>query len=317
MGSARARVATESQAASRACTDLVQTPKSSELMAVPVSDPDDRSPAAPTRPSLIQIAASALAAVSAAVIASLFGVAGTMIGAAVASVVSTVGVALYSESLHRTHAGIRRAGRQLARLPMLGAPEDRFVATSGMPLLPDHLNPRRGPARRRWLRWSTMAATVVAVFATAMGVVTVVELIGQQPVAALVGGSSQSGTTTIGSLSTGIGGGGKSPVTPAPSTASGSSSAGSPPTPPARPPLAPASQPPVDYSERNSLSHPVRVSQRDGLPGPAIRANLVGRSTSDPRSSAVRTRLVGVRAAITRATRSGHGIQDRCDDPLT
>src|SRR4051812_37449098 len=196
-------------------------------MAVPVSDPDDRSPAAPTRPSLIQVAASALAAVSAAVIASLFGVAGTMIGAAVASVVSTVGVALYSESLHRTHAGIRRAGRQLARLPMRGAPEDRSVGTGGMPLLPDHLNPRRGPARRRWLRWSTVAATVVAVFATAMGVVTVVELIGQQPVAALVGGSSQSGTTTIGSLSTGIGGGGKSPVTPAPSTASGSSSTGS------------------------------------------------------------------------------------------
>jgi hypothetical protein len=196
-------------------------------MAVPVSDPDDRSPAAPTRPSLIQVAASALAAVSAAVIASLFGVAGTMIGAAVASVVTTVGVALYSESLHRTHAGIRRAGRQLARLPMRGAPEDRSVGTGGMPLLPDHLNPRRGPARRRWLRWSTVAATVVAVFATAMGVVTVVELIGQQPVAALVGGSSQSGTTTIGSLSTGIGGGGKSPVTPAPSTASGSSSAGS------------------------------------------------------------------------------------------
>jgi hypothetical protein len=196
-------------------------------MAVPVSDPDDRSPAAPTRPSLIQVAASALAAVSAAVIASLFGVAGTMIGAAVASVVSTVGVALYSESLHRTHAGIRRAGRQLARLPMLGASEDRSVGTGGMPLLPDHLHPRRGSARRRWLRWSTVAATVVAVFATAMGVVTVVELIGQQPVAALVGGSSESGTTTIGSLSTGIGGGGKSPVTPAPSTASGSSSAGS------------------------------------------------------------------------------------------
>src|SRR3954467_292747 len=179
-------------------------------MAVPVSDPDDRSPAAPTRPSLIQVAASALAAVSAAVIASLFGVAGTMIGAAVASVVTTVGVAVYSESLHRTHAGIRRAGRQLARLPMLGAPEDRSVGTGGMPLLPDHLNPRRGPAGGRWLRWSTVAATVVAVFATAMGVVTVVELIGQQPVAALVGGSSQSGTTTIGSLSTGIGGGGKS-----------------------------------------------------------------------------------------------------------
>jgi hypothetical protein len=62
--------------------------------------------------------------------------------------------------------------------------------------------------------------------------------------------------------------------------------------------LDPVSQPPVDYSERDSLSHPVSVSQRDGLLGPAIRANLVGRSTSDPRSSAVRNRLVGGRAAI-------------------
>ena len=45
------------------------------------------------------MAAGALAAVSAAVVASLFGVAGTVIGAAVASVVSTVGAALYVEYL--------------------------------------------------------------------------------------------------------------------------------------------------------------------------------------------------------------------------
>ena len=50
------------------------------------------------------MAAGALAAVSAAVVASLFGVAGTVIGAAVASVVSTVGAALYGESLRRTNA---------------------------------------------------------------------------------------------------------------------------------------------------------------------------------------------------------------------
>ncbi len=56
------------------------------------------------------MAAGALAAVSAAVVASLFGVAGTVIGAAVASVVSTVGAALYSESLRRTNAQLRRAG---------------------------------------------------------------------------------------------------------------------------------------------------------------------------------------------------------------
>jgi hypothetical protein len=45
-----------------------------------------------------------------------------------------------------------------------------------------------------------MAAGAVAVFAVAMGIVTGVEVIGQQPVSALVGDSSASGTTTIGAL---------------------------------------------------------------------------------------------------------------------
>src|SRR4051812_11721851 len=72
------------------------------------TDQDVRRPVASTRGnqstgsrdsrlSPVQVLAGALAAVSAAVIASLFGVAGTVVGAAVASVVSTVGAAIYSD----------------------------------------------------------------------------------------------------------------------------------------------------------------------------------------------------------------------------
>ncbi len=59
--------------------------------------------------SPVQIGASALAAVTSALAASFFGVAGTLIGAAVGSVVSTVAGAMYAESLRRTRDRLRAA----------------------------------------------------------------------------------------------------------------------------------------------------------------------------------------------------------------
>jgi hypothetical protein len=176
--------------------------------------------------SPVQVLAGALAAVSAAVIASLFGVAGTVIGAAVASVVSTVGAAVYSSSLRRAHR----------RLIRRGGPVNRPGGGAGVRPLPARLNPRRPPARRWRRRW-ILAATAVGVFVLAMGVVTVVELIGREPVSALVGGSGYSGGTTIGTLTEAVGGG-SSGQTPAssgagnavPSTASGTSASRSSPT---------------------------------------------------------------------------------------
>jgi hypothetical protein len=191
------------------------------------TDQDVRTPASSARSnesigrddgglSPVQVLAGALAAVSAAVIASLFGVAGTVIGAAVASVVSTVGAAVYSSSLRRAHRRlIRPAG------------------AAGVRPLPAWLNPRRPPARRWRRRW-ILAATAVGVFVLAMGVVTVVELIGREPVFALVGGSGHSGGTTIGTLTEGIGGGspGQTPASSGagnavPSRASGPPASGS------------------------------------------------------------------------------------------
>ena len=57
----------------------------------------------------VQVSASALAAVSSAVLLSTVGVAGTIIGAAVGSVVATAGSAIYSYYLRITHERVAQA----------------------------------------------------------------------------------------------------------------------------------------------------------------------------------------------------------------
>jgi hypothetical protein len=59
-----------------------------------------------------QIAGGALAAVTAAFLGSKLNVAGTITGAAVASVVSTVGAALYQRSIERTRESVRKVGNK-------------------------------------------------------------------------------------------------------------------------------------------------------------------------------------------------------------
>jgi hypothetical protein len=141
--------------------------------------------------SAVQIASGALAAVSSAVLLSFFGVAGTLTGAALASVISTVGASLYTTSLKKTNERLRRV---LTREEAAAAAEAAAPATQ---VLPARLDPRRAPAKRLQPRWGRIAAYAVGVFAVAMGIVTGIELIGQQPVSALVGTSSSTGTTTL------------------------------------------------------------------------------------------------------------------------
>src|SRR3954447_7245824 len=138
----------------------------------------DNSSEAPKRTQLspVQVTAGALAAVSSAVAASFFGVAGTLIGAALASVISTVTAALYSSSLKKTNEGLRRVRGQLIRRngSVVGA------ATPATRVLPAHLDPRRPPAPRRRLRWVRVAAYAAAVFGIAIGIVTGIEVVGQK-----------------------------------------------------------------------------------------------------------------------------------------
>lgn len=70
-------------------------------------------PPAPMKVNPKQIAASAAGAVAAAVVASLFGAKGTLLGIFLGSVVATTATALVVQSLERTHEAVR----QVVRLP--------------------------------------------------------------------------------------------------------------------------------------------------------------------------------------------------------
>ncbi|MGY1771534.1 hypothetical protein [Blastococcus sp. SYSU D00813] len=181
--------------------------------------------------SPVQITAGALASVSSAVVASFFGVAGTLIGAALASVISTVTAALYTNSLSRTNERLRQVRVQLAGP---GSPGRTAAdATAELPrttagtagtaaetrALPAALDPRRAPAPRRGPRWPRVAVYAVAVFGLAMVIVTGIEVVGQQPVSALVGAEEASSTTTLGELTGDSSSGDEDPGTPVPTPA--------------------------------------------------------------------------------------------------
>jgi hypothetical protein len=191
--------------------------------------------------SAVQIAAGALASVSAAVVASFFGVAGTLIGAALASVISTVSAALYTNSLSRTNEQLRRVRSQLVPVvPRSGTAERSGAApppAAGTRVLPAALDPRRAPSARRRPRWPRVAGYAVAVFGLAMAIVTGIEIIGQQPVSALVGAEETSGTTTLGSLTDASTSRSSTPTTP-PSTPA--------PSTPSTPSTAPGSETPTE-----------------------------------------------------------------------
>ncbi len=73
----------------------------------------------------IRVAAAALAAVTAAVLGSKLGAAGTLIGAAGASVMTTVGTAVYQASLERSRESVRSMAHRNRPLPTCPQAGDR------------------------------------------------------------------------------------------------------------------------------------------------------------------------------------------------
>ncbi|MEP7021561.1 MAG: hypothetical protein ABI808_12975 [Pseudonocardiales bacterium] len=135
--------------------------------------------------SATQLIASALAAVTATIAASYLGVSGTVIGAAIASVVTVTGNAVYGHSLHRTSERVRTVVPTTARwLPPVHPDLDP-------PPVPAEPLPR-APLTRK------LALAAVAVFATVLALVTSVELIAGHPLSDLLRGTSSQGTTVFG-----------------------------------------------------------------------------------------------------------------------
>ncbi len=114
---------------------------------------------------LVELVGGALAAVSAAFVASTLGVAGTLLGAAVMSVVAAIGGALYTHSLAQAHARVRR----------------RRPAPTGGPAPAGH-----APSARRLLPWRQVAGMAGVVFVLALSAITAIELTTHIPLADLV-----------------------------------------------------------------------------------------------------------------------------------
>ncbi|MCU1657707.1 MAG: putative secreted protein [Pseudonocardiales bacterium] len=137
--------------------------------------------------SATQLAASALAAVTATIAASFLGTNGTVIGAAIAAVVTVTGNAVYSHSIHRTRERVRSVG---GRGPRDDVPPTTPVPAGSKPRRTRTIEPRT--VRR-------LGLAAVGLFAATLAILTGIEVVAGGPVSALVRGNSASGTTVFGS----------------------------------------------------------------------------------------------------------------------
>jgi hypothetical protein len=191
--------------------------------------------------------AGALAAMSSAVLLSTLGAAGTIIGAALGSVVATVGGALYSQGLASSRKRLALAQAAALRKVGIAQAEVRRASRQGdgravdahlshadeqLDEAKEDLEPMAGQAgvpgwRNRFamLPWKQVSLVAAGLFAGTLLAITVFELVVGQPVSSITGGTHGGGGTTI----THVGGGsapsspsspsdGASPTTPAPST---------------------------------------------------------------------------------------------------
>ncbi|MDR2380991.1 MAG: hypothetical protein LBE08_07450 [Bifidobacteriaceae bacterium] len=90
--------------------------------------PSDKRPAGI---SVVQVLASALAAATATVALSYLGATGTILGAALASVITVVGNYVYSRSLRRTHQAVKTLAHQAATLVSPASPVQADAGSDG------------------------------------------------------------------------------------------------------------------------------------------------------------------------------------------
>lgn len=130
--------------------------------------------------SVAQVIGGALASISAAIVASKFGVAGTVIGAAITSMTVTIGSVLYRRSIEGAHQRVRNRYRRLY--------EDDGTET-------EHLS-----RPRRRLALGAIAGGTVLIFVLSMGGLTAFETLARTSAARLMGQSSSDARTTVGAV---------------------------------------------------------------------------------------------------------------------
>ncbi|MFD9595035.1 hypothetical protein ACFWA9_20090 [Kitasatospora sp. NPDC059973] len=150
--------------------------------------------------SVAQVAASALATVVGALLASELGVYGTILGAAVVSVGATTGGAVFQHIFRRTGEQLRGAVDRTGPGPVVnGLRQVPDSDTRGPVVSPAWNEPRVVRARRRWT-WKSYGAVSAVVFVLAMTPILAFELATGQPVSATVKGESGSGTSLGGTV---------------------------------------------------------------------------------------------------------------------
>ncbi len=115
--------------------------------------------------SVTQIGGGALAAVTAAVAASYLGVAGTISGAAVGSVISTIAATLYSNSLKRAALASRTLVVKQTLAPAVRSPQPEVAEPPGEPEAAPHLLEDSVWQR---IRWKPVMLVAGGVFVIAM-----------------------------------------------------------------------------------------------------------------------------------------------------
>jgi hypothetical protein len=181
--------------------------------------------------SAAQVAGSALAAVSGAFLASFAGTTGTVIGAAIASVVATVGAAIYTWSLRRTTVAVRKTAAQVRQTALLSGPLPRTVAQGPLRSIKERAagkSSARGPddqddsddpkdpddpdvdsgsedqdpdedsdedSWRRSIPWGKVLVASLAITVVALAGITLVEAVTGKPISSITGGSDSQGTT--------------------------------------------------------------------------------------------------------------------------
>ncbi len=248
--------------------------------------------------SWVQVSASALAAVSSAVLLSTVGVAGTLIGAAVGSVIATVGSQVYSHYLGVSRDRVAQAqtaalqrvaqARASTRTMQTLVREDKGEAERSAEQATRQLDEaaqeienadpaEAGPSWREVLRalpWKRIAAVTAAVFVAAMVAIFVFESITGRAVSSYTGGSDKGTSSTIPGL------GGSAPSTdetpspsPSPSAETSTDPAASPsePTTSGTTDASPSAEPSGDPTETTSTptspaTTPLPSSSVTGLP---------------------------------------------------
>ena len=150
--------------------------------------------------------AGALAAVCAAVVGSYLGVAGTLIGAAVASVVGTLGTEIYAGSLKKGREKLQTLAPAFVKTPAA-------VGTPPVAAATEDESPSHTVVPKPQIRWKRIALVAGAVFVLAMGSLTVFELFSHRSVASIVGNGTKAPSTVGGLLNPGTG-----DATPTPSS---------------------------------------------------------------------------------------------------